>query len=92
MLRKVIAAGGLLATRLSRLPSGRDPTSLDSGTVDFALNRSVVALDEVVMTGTRATTERRQLGNTMATVRANVIQEALTRFYTSFWPRLDPEH
>ncbi|GIW51378.1 MAG: SusC/RagA family TonB-linked outer membrane protein [Gemmatimonadales bacterium] len=45
-------------------------------TVDFALNRSVIALDEVVVTGTGATAERRQLGNTIATVRADVIEEA----------------
>ncbi|GIW51412.1 MAG: hypothetical protein KatS3mg081_0767 [Gemmatimonadales bacterium] len=45
-------------------------------TVDFALNRSVIALDEVVVTGTGATAERRQLGNTIATVKADVLEVA----------------
>jgi TonB-dependent SusC/RagA subfamily outer membrane receptor len=45
-------------------------------TVDFALNKSVVALDEVVVTGTGATAERRQLGNTIATVRADALEVA----------------
>jgi TonB-linked SusC/RagA family outer membrane protein len=48
-------------------------------TVDFALNKSVVALDEVVVTGTGATAERRQLGNTIATVRADALEVAPVR-------------
>jgi TonB-linked SusC/RagA family outer membrane protein len=44
--------------------------------VDFALNTSVIALDEVVVTGTGASTERKQLGNTIATVKADIVQDA----------------
>lgn len=52
-------------------------------TVDFALNKSVVALDEVVVTGTGATAERRQLGNTIATVRADVLEVAPVRDFST---------
>jgi TonB-linked SusC/RagA family outer membrane protein len=52
-------------------------------TVDFALNRSVIALDEVVVTGTGATAERRQLGNTIATVKAEVLEVAPVKDFST---------
>ncbi|OGU04132.1 MAG: hypothetical protein A2W29_11205 [Gemmatimonadetes bacterium RBG_16_66_8] len=50
--------------------------------VDFSLNQSVIALDEVVVTGTGATVERKQLGNTIATVQSSVIQDAPVRNFS----------
>ena len=45
-------------------------------TADFALDRSVIPLDEVVVTGTGAATERKQLGNTIATLDSRTIENA----------------
>ena len=45
-------------------------------TLDFALNESVISLDEVVVTGTGAAVERKQLGNTIATLDSRTIENA----------------
>ena len=47
-----------------------------SKTADFVLDRSVIPLDEVVVTGTGAATERKQLGNTIATLDSRTIENA----------------
>jgi TonB-linked SusC/RagA family outer membrane protein len=67
---RVRAVGFTAAFATTTVPGGQTVT------VDFALNKSVVALDEVVVTGTGATAERRQLGNTIATVRADALEVA----------------
>ena len=45
-------------------------------TVDFKLTPSVISLDEVVVTGTGTSVEKKQLGNTIATVQASVLKDA----------------
>lgn len=45
-------------------------------TLDFTLQASVIALDEVVVSGTGAEMERKQLGNTVATIRADAFRDA----------------
>jgi TonB-dependent starch-binding outer membrane protein SusC len=45
-------------------------------TLDFALTRTVVQLEEVVVTGAGVGVERKQLGNTIATVDAKTIENA----------------
>jgi TonB-linked SusC/RagA family outer membrane protein len=43
-------------------------------TQDFSLTRSAITLDEVVVTGTGVATERRKLGNTVATIDASALE------------------
>lgn len=43
----------------------------DTVTVSFRLNQAALALDEVVVTGTPGATEKRVLGNTVSTVKAD---------------------
>lgn len=52
-----------------------DVTAGQTVNVDFRLNQSAIALEEVVVTGTGAATERRKLGNTIASVDASEIAE-----------------
>jgi TonB-linked SusC/RagA family outer membrane protein len=45
-------------------------------TVDFELGQAAIGLDVVVVTGTGAETEKRKLGNTVATIDASKLQNA----------------
>ncbi|MBI2401821.1 MAG: carboxypeptidase-like regulatory domain-containing protein, partial [Gemmatimonadetes bacterium] len=84
-LAGVPAGGAQVRVRAPGYSSALATTMVVGGqsvTVDFALNTSVIALDEVVVTGTGASAERKQLGNTIATVRADVIQEAPVRSFS----------
>ncbi|HWP38173.1 MAG TPA: SusC/RagA family TonB-linked outer membrane protein [Gemmatimonadales bacterium] len=75
----VLAGGTQVRVRAVGYSAALATTTVVGGqtvTVDFALNQSVIALDEVVVTGTGATVERKQLGNTIATVQAAMIEEA----------------
>lgn len=52
-------------------------------TIDFALSQQAVALDEVVVTGTAGATQRRRVGNTLATVNAgDLVEEAPVMNFT----------
>ena len=44
-------------------------------TIDFALDRSAITLDEIVVTGAGVATEKRKLGNTIATITAEALQD-----------------
>ena len=84
-LTGVPAGGAQVRVRAPGYSSALATTMVVAGqavTVDFALNASVVALDEVVVTGTGATVERKQLGNTIATVKAEVIDAAPVRSFS----------
>jgi TonB-linked SusC/RagA family outer membrane protein len=67
---RVRAPGYSAALATTMVPAGQ------AVTVDFALNESVISLDEVVVTGTGMSVERKQLGNTIATVKADQLQDA----------------
>ena len=45
-------------------------------TVDFKLNPSVISLDELVVTGTCTSVDKKQLGNTIATVQSSTLNDA----------------
>ena len=47
----------------------------ETATQDFNLSRSVIALDEVVVTGTGVATEKRKLGNTVGTIDASALED-----------------
>src|SRR3990172_1290332 len=84
-LTGVPAGGAQVRVRAPGYSSALATTMVGAGqavVVDFALNASVVALDEVVVTGTGATVERKQLGNTIATVKAEVIDAAPVRNFS----------
>jgi TonB-dependent starch-binding outer membrane protein SusC len=53
-----------------------DVRSDTAATRDFALRASVILLDEVVVTGAGNAVERKQLGNTIATIDAKTIENA----------------
>lgn len=44
-------------------------------TVDFTLERSALTLDEIVVTGTGVATEKRKLGNTIATISGESLED-----------------
>jgi len=48
----------------------------EAATVDFELNQAAIGLDAVVVTGAGAETEKRKLGNTVATIDASTLQNA----------------
>ncbi|MBI2401817.1 MAG: TonB-dependent receptor [Gemmatimonadetes bacterium] len=84
-LAGVPAGGAQVRVRAPGYSSALATTMIVGGeavTVDFALNTSVIALDEVVVTGTGAAAERKQLGNTIATVRADVIETAPVKSFS----------
>ena len=84
-LAGVPAGGAQVRVRAPGYSSALATTMVVAGqavTVDFALNTSVIALDEVVVTGTGATVERKQLGNTIATVKSDVVEEAPVRNFS----------
>ena len=65
-------------TQLIGYAAGSQAVTVQSGqtaTVNFELNPSAVALDEVVVTGAGIATERRRLGNTVATIDASELQD-----------------
>ena len=85
-LAGVLAGGAQVRVRAPGYSSALATTMVVGGqtvTVDFALNTSVIALDEVVVTGTGATMERRQLGNTIATVKADVLDVAPVKDFST---------
>lgn len=56
---------------------GVEVTPGGTSTVDFTLRHSAINLDEIVVTGTGGSTERRRLGNSLATVNVDdVVQSA----------------
>ena len=67
---RVRAPGYSAAMATTMVPAGQ------AVTVDFALNTSVISLDEVVVTGTGTSVEKKQLGNTIATVKADQLRNA----------------
>ncbi len=78
-LAGVPAGGAQVRVRAPGYSSALATTMVVGGqtvTVDFALNTSVIALDEVVVTGTGSSSERKQLGNTIATVKADMVEDA----------------
>ncbi len=84
-LTGVPAGGAQVRVRAPGYSSALATTMVVAGqavTVDFALTTSVIALDEVVVTGTGATVERKQLGNTIATVKADVVEAAPVRSFS----------
>lgn len=59
--------------------TGRQSATVLAGgetTVDFQLAQSAIALDEVVVTGTPGATARREIGNSVAQVKASEVVEA----------------
>jgi len=60
----------------SSLADSVDVTADAPATLDFALTRTVIQLEEVVVTGAGVGVERKQLGNTIATVDAKTIAAA----------------
>ncbi|CAN5784642.1 SusC/RagA family TonB-linked outer membrane protein [soil metagenome] len=73
---------GTQTLRFSLIGRGEATRALDFGAArtvqvgDVALQPSAVQLDEIVVTGTGAPTERRALGNTIATVSGTEVNEA----------------
>ncbi|MDQ4080323.1 MAG: TonB-dependent receptor plug domain-containing protein, partial [Gemmatimonadota bacterium] len=47
----------------------------ETATIDFALERSAITLDEIVVTGAGVATEKRKLGNTIATINAETLED-----------------
>ncbi|HEX3865543.1 MAG TPA: TonB-dependent receptor plug domain-containing protein, partial [Gemmatimonadaceae bacterium] len=65
-------AHSLLALRLG-FTSSRLPVTVSAGqdqTINFALQVSAVALDQIVVTGTAGATEKREIGNAVSTIDA----------------------
>ncbi len=60
----------------SSMSSAVDVSSDAPATLNFALSPSVITLEEVVVTGTGGAVEKKQLGNTIATIDSNVIKNA----------------
>ncbi len=74
---------GALTLRAQKLGFGAQQSLVriagnDSATVDFRMSTVAVALDQIVVTGTPGATEKRVLGNTVATVDA-VLNYSKTR-------------
>ena len=85
-LTGVQAGGAQVRVRAPGYSSALATTMVVGGqavTVDFALNTSVIALDEVVVTGSGASAERKQLGNTIATVKADVLDMAPVKDFST---------
>ena len=63
-------ARSVTVRRIGYLPSTKATTVATGGTVtlDFAINQSAINLQEVVVTGTAAPTERRRVGTSIASV------------------------
>ncbi len=59
-------------------------------TQDFALRGSVIALDEIVVTGTGAAVEKKQLGNTIATVDAATLRNAPVQTFSEVLAAREP--
>lgn len=57
-------------TKHATVPAG------EAVTVDFELNQAAIGLDAIVVTGAGAETEKRKLGNTVATIDATSLQNA----------------
>jgi TonB-linked SusC/RagA family outer membrane protein len=78
-LRNVPAGRWVIRARVPGYTSATDSIEIiadTTGTLDFALRASVILLDEVVVTGAGNAVERKQLGNTIATVDARTIENA----------------
>ena len=74
------APAGALTIRAQKIgyaPAQRSVTVVanDSATADFVLNATALSLDEVVVTGTPGATEKRVLGNTVSSVKAEDITQ-----------------
>ncbi|MBW3534362.1 MAG: SusC/RagA family TonB-linked outer membrane protein [Gemmatimonadetes bacterium] len=67
---RVESLGYAAATRTVEIVAG------ETARVDVELASSAIALDEIVVTGTGVATERRKLGNTVATIGARTLDEA----------------
>jgi TonB-dependent starch-binding outer membrane protein SusC len=75
----VPAGGAQVRVRAPGYSSALATTMVPAGqavSVDFALNASVISLDEVVVTGAGTSVEKKQLGNTIATVKADALKDA----------------
>lgn len=59
-------------------------------TVDFALRQSVIALDELVVTGTGGATTRKQLGNTIASIDSSTIRLAPVQSFSEALAAREP--
>ncbi len=57
-------------TKRATVPAG------EAVTVDFELNQAAIGLDAIVVTGAGAETEKRKLGNTVATIDASTLKNA----------------
>ena len=58
--------------------------------LDFTLKQSVIALDAVVVTGTGAAVEKKQLGNTIATIDLKTIERAPVQTFSEAIAARDP--
>lgn len=73
---------GRAAVRASMIGFGNEDQTVNvsagqSVTADFQLSQTAIALDEVVVTGAAGATERRKLGNSVASVNAAQVMEKL---------------
>src|SRR5690606_32095001 len=72
---------GSHTVRVSLIGYGSESRSVEvqagqAATADFELRQSAIALDEVIVTGAGVATERRKLGNTVATIGTDALEEA----------------
>ena len=58
----------------SQLEHRVNVTAGQTATVDFALTRSALTLEQIVVTGTGIATEKRKLGNTIATITSEALE------------------
>lgn len=63
---------------------------MQPATQDFVLRGSVVALDEIVVTGTGAAVEKKQLGNTIATIDAATLRNAPVQSFSEMLAAREP--
>ena len=84
LLLNVPAGEHTLVAELVGYRSGSQTVTVPSGesvVADFALEQTAITLDEVVVTGAGVATEKRKLGNTIATLDASTVENApITNF------------
>jgi TonB-linked SusC/RagA family outer membrane protein len=62
----------------------------EGAVLNFELNQSVIALDEVVVTGVGVATERKRLGNTVATIDARALESAPAKSFSELLQARQP--
>ena len=79
LLLNVPAGEHTLVAEIVGYRSGSQTVTVAAGqsvVADFALEQTAITLDEVVVTGAGVATERRKLGNTIATLDASTVENA----------------